>query len=188
MAATARRWGLAAALTGLGIAQAHRAWMLGPFAIAEKSRVPVTPFFDLVMVWNRGISYGLFAQDGDAGRWFLVVLGLAGTALFLWWMWNSERLLPALSFGLIAGGALANVIDRIIFGAVADFFLFHAGAFQWYVFNLADVWIVAGVVGMMLAWLTEPSAAPPTGPSTGSSNGPSNGNDSREKRPENATE
>jgi len=174
--ATARWWGLAAALVCLGLDQAHKAWMLGPFAIAGKGRVPVTPFFDLVMVWNRGVSYGLFPQDSDAGRWFLIVLGLAGTALFLWWMWKSERLLPALSLGLIAGGALANVIDRIKFGAVADFFLFHAGAFQWYVFNLADVWIVAGVIGMALAWLTESSAGPPTGGKSG------------EKRPENATE
>ena len=180
MAGTARWWGLAAALAGLGIDQAHKAWMLGPFAIGEKGRVPVTPFFDLVLVWNRGISYGLFTQDGDAGRWLLIVLGLAGTALFSWWMWKSQRLLPALSLGLIAGGALANVIDRIIFGAVADFFLFHAGAFQWYVFNLADVWIVAGVIGMALAWLTEPSI--------GSSVGSSVGNESGKKRPENATE
>ena len=172
MASTTRWWGLAAALTGLAIDQAHKAWMLGPFAIADKGRVPVTPFFDLVMVWNRGVSYGLFTQNGETGRWFLIVLGLAGAALFSWWMWKSERLLPALSLGLIAGGALANVIDRIIFGAVADFFLFHAGAFEWYVFNLADVWIVAGVVGMVLAWLTEPSA----------------GNENGEKRPENATE
>ncbi len=172
MIVSPRWWGLAAALAGLGIDQAHKAWMLGPFAIEEKGRVPVTPFFDLVMVWNRGVSYGLFTQYGDAGRLFLIALGLAGTALFSWWMWKSERLLPALSLGLIAGGALANVIDRIIFGAVADFFLFHAGAFEWYVFNLADVWIVAGVVGMVIAWLTEPSA----------------GSESGEKRPENATE
>jgi len=176
MPATARRWGLAAALAGLAADQAHKAWMLGAYAIAEKGRVPVTPFFDLVMVWNRGISYGLFSQDGDAGRWFLIALGLAGTALFSWWMWRSERLLPALALGLIAGGALANVIDRIRFGAVADFFLFHAGSFEWYVFNLADVWIVAGVIGMALAWLTEPAASPSTGDESG------------ENRRENATD
>jgi signal peptidase II len=172
MAAAARWWGLAAALAGLAADQAHKAWMLGPFAIGEKGRVPVTPFFDWVMVWNRGVSYGLFTQDGETGRWFLIALGLAGTALFSWWMWKAERLLPALSLGLIAGGALANVIDRVIFGAVADFFLFHVGAFEWYVFNLADVWIVAGVIGMALAWFTEPSAD----------------NENGEKRPEIATE
>ncbi|HSG95438.1 MAG TPA: signal peptidase II [Afifellaceae bacterium] len=172
MPAAARWWGLAAALSGLVLDQAHKAWMLGPFAIGDRGRVPVTPFLDLVMVWNRGVSYGLFTQDSEAGRWFLVVLGLAGTALFSWWMWRSQRLLPALSLGLIAGGALANVIDRIIFGAVADFFLFHAGTFEWYVFNLADVWIVAGVIGMALAWLTESAT----------------GDESGEKRPENATD
>ncbi len=174
--AAMRWWGLAAALCALAIDRAHKAWMLGPFAIGEKGRVPVTPFFDWVLVWNRGVSYGLFSQDGEAGRWLLIALGLAGTALFSWWMWDARRLLPALSLGLIAGGALANVIDRILFGAVADFFLLHAGAFEWYVFNLADVWIVAGVIGMVLAWLTEPAA------------GPSAGGKAGDKRPENATE
>lgn len=180
MTTTARWWGLAAALAGLGADQAHKAWMLGPFAIGQNDRVPVTSFLDLVLVWNRGISYGLFTQDGQLGRWLLIALGLAGTALFAWWMWKSERLLPALSLGLIAGGALANVIDRIVFGAVADFFLFHIGDFQWYVFNLADVWIVAGVAGMALAWWTEPAASP--------SSRPPSGGESDENRPENATD
>jgi signal peptidase II len=63
--------------------------------------------------------------------------------------------LPALSLGLIIGGAVSNLIDRLVHGAVADFFLFHLGGFEWYVFNLADVWIVAGAVGLVLAWFRE---------------------------------
>jgi signal peptidase II len=147
--------GLAAALAGILVDQVHKAWMLGPFAMEAKGRVAVAPFFDLVMVWNRGVSYGLFVQEGDLGRWLLIGLGMVGAVLFGWWLSSTRRLLPALSLGLIIGGALSNVIDRLVYGAVADFFLFHLGGFEWYVFNLADVWIVAGVVGLMLAWATE---------------------------------
>jgi signal peptidase II len=155
MAATARLPGFAAAVVALAVDQAHKAWMLGPFAIEEKGRVALTPFLDLVMVWNRGISYGLLTQEGDVGRIILIAIGLVGAVLFGWWLWATRGLLAAVSLGLILGGALSNVIDRLVYGAVADFFLLHWGDFEWYVFNLADVWIVAGVVGLVLAWATE---------------------------------
>ena len=72
-----------------------------------------------------------------------------------WWMWTSKRALAALAFGLIAGGGLSNAIDRVVHGAVVDNFQFHYGGYEWYVFNLADVWICAGVIGVLLVWLTE---------------------------------
>jgi signal peptidase II len=75
--------------------------------------------------------------------------------VFGWWLWTSDRLLGAVSLGLVVGGAASNVIDRVVHGAVADFFLLHAGSLEWYVFNLADVWIVAGVVGLLCSWATE---------------------------------
>ena len=155
MALGARSWGLAAAVAGLAIDQAHKAWMLGPFAIQEKGRVAVAPYLDLVMVWNRGVSYGLFTQSSEFGRWLLVVFGILGVGLFSWWLFTTHRLLTTLSLGLVIGGAASNVIDRLLHGAVADFFLFHLGGFEWYVFNLADAWIVAGVIGLLLAWATE---------------------------------
>jgi signal peptidase II len=95
------------------------------------------------------------AQDGHLGRFLLIAIGLAGVLLFGWWLWSTRGLLAAASLGLIIGGALSNVIDRLQHGAVADFFLFHAGGFEWYVFNLADAWIVAGVIGLMLSWAAE---------------------------------
>jgi signal peptidase II len=147
--------GFGTALAAIAIDQAHKAWMLGPFELGQKGRVAVAPFLDLVLVWNRGVSYGLFPQEGDLGRWLLIALGLAGSILFSWWLLRSERALTALALGLVIGGAFSNVVDRLIHGAVADFFLFHIGGFEWYVFNLADVWIVAGVAGLVLAWLTE---------------------------------
>jgi signal peptidase II len=155
MLKSARLWGLVAAASALLADQAHKAWMLGPFDLPDRGRVPLAPFLDLVMVWNRGVSYGLLTQEGDLGRWVLVLFGIAGTLLFGWWMWYTRRMLSAVALGLVAAGALSNVIDRLLYGAVADFFLLHVGRFEWYVFNLADVWIVAGVVGLVLAWLTE---------------------------------
>jgi signal peptidase II len=151
----ARVAGFTVAVLGLLIDQAMKALMLGPVDIEEKGRVALTPFLDLVMVWNRGVSYGLFTQDGDLGRWFLVALGVVGAALFSRWLWVGRGMLAALSLGLVIGGALSNVIDRLLHGAVADFFLFHVGGFEWYVFNLADAWIVAGAIGLVLAWVLE---------------------------------
>lgn len=155
MAHRYRLIGFTTAAIGIAVDQACKAWMLGPFAIAEKGRVTVAPFFDLVMVWNRGVSYGLFQQESALGAWFLIALGFGGAVLFGWWLWSTRGLLAALALGLVIAGALSNAIDRLIHGAVADFFLFYAGGFEWYVFNLADVWIVAGVIGLVLAWLRE---------------------------------
>jgi signal peptidase II len=151
----ARALGFGIAVAGVVLDQTHKAWMLGPFAIQDQGRVALTPFLDLVLVWNRGVSYGLLTQDGDVGRWLLIAFGLAGALLFSWWLWGTRRPLAALSLGLVIGGAVSNVIDRLAYGAVADFFLFHLGRFEWYVFNLADVWIVMGVVGLLLVWATE---------------------------------
>lgn len=147
--------GFAVAVAALAADRAHKMWMLGPFAIGEKGSAVLTPFLDLVLVWNRGISYGLLTQGTDIGRFVLIVLGIGGALLFGWWLRSARRLVVAVSLGLIIGGALSNVIDRVLHGAVADFFLFHIGRFQWYVFNIADVWIVAGVAGLMFAWATE---------------------------------
>ncbi len=102
-----------------------------------------------MLAWNRGISYSLLKQDSDAGRWVLVALSLIAVVALAYWLAQVHSRLPALSLGLIIGGAAGNVIDRVRFGAVADFFSFHVGSFQWYVFNLADVAIVAGVAGLL---------------------------------------
>jgi signal peptidase II len=147
--------GIATAVLGLAADQLSKAWLLGPFALDQKGRVAVTPFLDLVLVWNKGVSYGLLTQNGDLGRWLLILFGVAGGVLFGWWLWHTRRVLSVIALGLIVGGALSNAIDRLLYGAVADFFLLHAGRFEWYVFNLADVWIVAGVIGLLLAWATE---------------------------------
>jgi signal peptidase II len=102
------------------------------------------------VVWNKGVSYGLFQQEGGIGRWLLVALSLAAALGLSVWMTRTGSRLLATALGLIAGGALGNAIDRAAYGAVFDFVHLHAGAWSWYVFNIADAAIVAGVVGLIL--------------------------------------
>ena len=107
------------------------------------------PWFNLTMVWNRGISFGLF----QAGNWWqiglLIAVSLGVSALLARWMMQAERRLQAISFGMIIGGAIGNVIDRIAYGAVADFFDF-SGLWFPYVFNVADASISLGVAALIL--------------------------------------
>ena len=112
--------------------------------------IPVTGFFDLVLVFNTGAAFSFLAEHGGWQRWFFTVLALAvsGWLLTLMHHHRHERLLPA-AFALIIGGALGNALDRVLLGGVADFFSAHAFGFYWYVFNIADVAIVAGVLGLL---------------------------------------
>src|SRR6185503_969966 len=101
----------------------------------------------------RGISYGLFQQDSELGQWVLFGLKVAAVILLCVWLARASCRLTALGLGLIIGGAVGNAIDRVLHGAVVDFVLFHIRtatfSFNWYVFNLADAAIVAGVVGLL---------------------------------------
>ena len=139
--------GLAALV--LAIDQFHKWWMLNVYMITDRSPVPVSPFLDLVMVWNRGVSYGLFQQNSETGRIALILLSSAAIVLLGIWMMRSGSRFVSTALALVAGGAAGNVVDRLNFGAVADFFSLHAFGFNWYVFNLADTAIVAGVAGLI---------------------------------------
>jgi signal peptidase II len=124
--------------------------MLVVYRIEEKGRVAVAPFLDLVYVKNLGVSYGLFLQDSIEGQWLLA--GFAAIAVLAMAAWLANGVgdkLPAASLGLIMGGAAGNAIDRVVLGGVADFFSAHAFGFYWYVFNIADAAIVAGVCGLL---------------------------------------
>jgi signal peptidase II len=148
-------WGPLSPL-GLGIAvltvladQANKAWMLYVYDIGAKGSVAFTSFFDLVLVWNQGISYGLLPQESALGRLGLILFASAASLALIIWLARIESRVAAASIGLIIGGAIGNAIDRIVYGAVADFFSLHAFGYQWYVFNVADTAIVAGVVGLL---------------------------------------
>lgn len=112
--------------------------------------VEITGFFNLTMVWNRGISYGLFPADSPNEMWLLVVFALAMTAVLSWWLLKAESRWLAAGLGLVIGGALGNVLDRFLYGAVADFFHLHAFGYSWYVFNIADAAIVFGVIAILI--------------------------------------
>ena len=147
------RLGLAAALVAAAIDQAVKLWLLDGFGLTERGRVPLTSFLDLVLAWNTGISYGLFQGVGQPWQWVLLGLKAIAVVLLLVWLARTPSRLAGVALGLIVGGAIGNAIDRAVHGAVMDFVLFHITAatwtFEWYVFNLADAAIVAGVVGLV---------------------------------------
>jgi signal peptidase II len=107
--------------------------------------IELTPFFDLQMVWNRGVSFGLLRANEELARWGLVALSFVISGVFLWWLKGAARRLTAAALGLVIGGALGNVVDRIRFGAVADFLDFNGLWFPW-VFNVADAAITVGAI------------------------------------------
>jgi signal peptidase II len=112
--------------------------------------IPVTGFFDLVLVFNTGAAFSFLAEHGGWQRWFFTVLALVISAWLITLMHQHrhEKLLPA-AFALIIGGALGNVYDRIVHGAVVDFLHFHYAGWSWPAFNLADSAITVGVVMML---------------------------------------
>src|SRR5664280_1169228 len=146
------RFGLAVAAIACLLDQASKLYLLFVHDLAANP-VRLGPFFDFVLTRNTGISYGLFQTQGVLGQW--VLLGVKGLAVVLLWVWlaRARDRLTALSLGLIIGGAVGNGIDRLAYGWVADFVFFHVSTanwrFNWYVFNLADVAIVAGVMGLL---------------------------------------
>ena len=146
------RSGLIAALGALIADQASKLWLLHVYEIGRRGAVSVTPFFDLVLAWNTGISYGWFQNEGAVGQAILLAV----------WMARSQTRLAVIGLGLIIGGAIGNAIDRLLYGAVVDFALLHAEiggkTYNWYVFNLADVAIVAGVIGLLYDSFVRPDA------------------------------
>lgn len=141
--------------------QISKWWILEVLRLPERFQVRLVDLgavgFDLTMVWNRGVTFGLLAGDSPWHRIGLAVLALAVVALLLRWLARAENRLSALALGGIIGGAIGNVIDRLRFGAVVDFADFRIGSFHWYVFNVADAAIVLGVAALIADALFRPS-------------------------------
>lgn len=112
--------------------------------------IPLTGFFNLVPVWNKGVSFGMFAGHDGWGAWVLAVFALIVAAMLVRWLAQAERRLTVYALGAVIGGAIGNVIDRLRFGAVFDFLDFYIGAWHWPAFNVADIAIVVGVGGLVL--------------------------------------
>jgi signal peptidase II len=144
------RLGLWVAAITFVVDQAHKWWMLLGYDIAEKGRVEVTSFLDLVFVKNTGISYSLLDKSGYGWQIVLALFSVVASAgLWGWLAAAGTGRTMAVSLGLIIGGAMGNGLDRLLIGGVAVFFSLHAFGFYWYVFNIADVAIVAGVAGLL---------------------------------------
>ena len=148
-----REIGFIAAALALIADQGSKLFLLyqAGFATMQPGRsIPVLPFFNLVMVWNPGISYGLFPASSRVGTFALVALSVLAVGALGWWMWQTTSRSLALGLGLVIGGAIGNnMIDRVVYGRVADFFHFYAFGYDWYVFNVADIAICLGAVAII---------------------------------------
>jgi signal peptidase II len=147
------RLGVITAIVTLALDQASKLWLLFGFDIGHRGAVKVTSFFDLVLAWNIGISFGWFQNDNAAAQVGLMTVKVVAVIALAIWMARSRTVMATVALGLIIGGAVGNGIDRLAYGAVVDFALFHVQigekTLNWYVFNLADVAIVAGVMALL---------------------------------------
>ena len=162
----ARRAGLGLAALTCAVDQAVKAWMLGPLALPQVGQITLLPIFNLTFAGNPGVSLSLLAASSDNGRWALVALTAAIALGVLVWLWRERRVADALPLGLILGGALGNIVDRVRFGVVIDYADLHFGEFRpFLVFNLADAAISIGVVIILARslYLREKRGIPPAG-------------------------
>lgn len=150
MRLTPFRLDLAALLVTLGLDQVTKLGLYFGTDLVLTQPWRLTSFAEFLVVWNRGVSYGMFQQEGSLGRWILVMVSCVAAIALILWMRRAESRLLGLALGLVAGGAIGNAIDRAAYGAVFDFVHLHWGRWSWYVFNVADAAIVAGVVGLIL--------------------------------------
>src|SRR5258706_6776782 len=150
---TPQRAGWLVALAALIADQLSKNYLLYSLdfrSLGPAARIAILPFFGLVMVWNRGVSYGLFQAGSFVGTLVLTVFSLAAVVALSWWLIKAERLILGVGLGLVIGGALGNVIDRILYGAVAEFFQFYAFGHDWYLFYVADAALKVGRLGALL--------------------------------------
>jgi signal peptidase II len=135
--------------------QATKWWILE--GIMQPPRViPMTPFFNLVLTWNNGVSFGLFNNNNELNALILSVLAIAIVIFLILWLRKAENKRMAIGLGLIIGGALGNVIDRGIHGAVVDFLDFYVNSYHWPAFNVADSCITIGAVILIFDSLFSP--------------------------------
>lgn len=141
---TLPQWGALVALTIFVLDRLSKWWILNIVDLPARRSIEILPFFDFSMVWNEGVSFGLFQTGTLTGRTVLIVFSLLVVGFLVKWLLEAERRLQAIFLGMIIGGALGNALDRVIYGAVVDFLDFSGLAFKW-VFNIADSAISVGV-------------------------------------------
>lgn len=141
--------GIVLAVTAIILDQASKGWILHDLMIPPRV-IEVTSNFNLVLGWNRGVSFGLFNHDSAYGPYILTAVAIAIVIGLTVWLWKATTHWAGLALGLVIGGAIGNVIDRIQYGAVVDFLDFHAFGYHWPAFNVADSAICVGAVLLIL--------------------------------------
>ncbi len=145
-------FGLGLTIAGLVVVldQLTKWWILEYVMQPIPHVVEVTPFFNLVLAWNQGVSFGMFSNETAIMPYILSAVALAIVVVLLGWLRSADRVLVALSIGMVIGGAIGNIVDRLRFGAVTDFLDFHAFGWHFWAFNVADAGISVGVVLLIL--------------------------------------
>lgn len=138
-----RRLGLLIAIAIAGLDQLSKWWIV-EVVMQPPQMMPLTPFFNLVLGHNRGVSFGLFGADASYAPYILSGIAAAIVVALVIWLWRAERRPVAIALGMIIGGAVGNVVDRLSIGAVVDFLDFHAAGYHWPAFNVADIGITCG--------------------------------------------
>ena len=151
-------WGLAVAIL---VADQISKWLiLGLFQDSQQAYFEITPFFNIVLAWNPGISFGMFGDAGAYSVEILIGLTILISLVLAVWMMRAETRWTVLGLGLIVGGAVGNVIDRFRFGAVTDFLDLHVLGYHWPAFNVADSAIVIGAAALVWESLFDGSETP----------------------------
>lgn len=140
------RIGAISALIAFLLDRVSKWWFIDVYELPLKGTVEILPIFDVVMVWNRGVSFGFLSANDDFGRWALVAMNLVIVAVLLYWLKSAKNIMLSSAIGLVIGGAFGNIYDRVKFGAVADFFQFHWQEWYFAVFNVADSFIFIGAM------------------------------------------
>lgn len=143
-------WGLGMLFLIFLLDQISKYCILNIVNLPQKGSIPVIPFFNFTMVWNRAITFGMLGQFGSWGSVIFSVSAFVIAASLFIWMIRARKIWVIMSLGAIVGGALGNILDRLRFGAVVDFIHFHVAGWSWYVFNVADSAIVCGVVILLM--------------------------------------
>ncbi len=154
---------LSVALAIFALDQATKVWVIYVLDLPQRLSIPVVPpYLTFQMAWNRGVNFGLFAGGGDAGRWILVALAVGISVALLIWVRRARGWLVPVATGAIVGGAIGNALDRVTWGAVADFLnMSCCGIVNPFSFNVADIAIFAGAAGLILFTGGGPDAAGP---------------------------
>ncbi len=149
------RNGVIIAAIATALDQFSKFWILNDVMVPPRV-IEVTPFFNLVLGWNRGVSFGMFNTASVYGPWLLTGLAMAIVIALGIWLWRADTKWVACALGLVIGGAIGNVVDRVRFGAVVDFLDVHAFGYHWPAFNVADSAIFIGAAILILESLFRP--------------------------------